>query len=128
MYIGFALWQGIGQVSELVRGLADKIGTETKPIRMVRFLAKVIVIATMVFAAAWLTYGLLAPAGSGEEKLVQPKPGSSAHRIASALETAGGIRSQRMFLLWHALHGRKPLKAGEYAFDHPARMVVVYDR
>ncbi len=94
---------------------------------MIRFLSKVLIVAA-VLGAAWLGYGLLLPAGPSGETLVQLKPGSSAHRIAGALEAAGVIRSRQMFLLWHALHGRKPLKAGEYSFDHPARLGEVYDR
>ena len=42
--------------------------------------------------------------------------------------SAGIIRSQYAFLAWHYLHGRKALKAGEYAFDHPATTREVYDR
>jgi UPF0755 protein len=94
---------------------------------MLRFLGKVLVIA-VILAAAWLAYGLLLPTGPAEEKLVQVRPGSSAHHIAADLQAAGIIRNQRAFLLWHFLHGRKPLKAGEYAFDHPARLGEVYDR
>ncbi|HEY6309014.1 MAG TPA: endolytic transglycosylase MltG [Candidatus Angelobacter sp.] len=94
---------------------------------MLRFLSKVVLVAA-VLGTAWLAYGLLAPAGPAEETLVQLKPGSSAHRIAAALQAAGIIRSQREFLLWHVLHGRKALKAGEYSFDHPARLGDVYDR
>jgi len=59
---------------------------------------------------------------------VQLKPGSSAHHIAAELTNAGIIRSEYSFLLWHYLHGRKPLKAGEYAFDHRATTREVYDR
>ena len=59
---------------------------------------------------------------------MQLKPGSSAHHIAAALANAGIIRSQYAFLAWHYLHGRKPLKAGEYAFDHRATTREVYDR
>jgi UPF0755 protein len=92
-----------------------------------KFFAKAIAIAG-VLAAAWLAYGWLLPAGPREEKLVQLKPGSSVHRIAAALEGAGVIRSRQMFLLWHALHGGRALKAGEYSFDHPARLGEVYDR
>ena len=44
------------------------------------------------------------------------------------LANAGIIRSQYAFLAWHYLHGRKPLKAGEYAFDHRATAREVYDR
>ncbi len=94
---------------------------------MLRFLSKFLLVAVLL-GAAWLAYGMLLPAGPAEETLVQLKPGSSAHRIAAALETAGIIRSRQVFLLWHAVHGRKPLKAGEYAFDHPARLGEVYER
>jgi peptidoglycan lytic transglycosylase G len=94
---------------------------------MLRFLFKALAIAIML-GAAWLAFGLLAPAGPSQEQLVQLKPGSSARHIAAQLRKEGIIRSQWEFLLWHYLHGRKPLKAGEYAFDHPARLSEVYDR
>jgi UPF0755 protein len=82
----------------------------------------------VVAVAALAAYGIFAPAGPTQEKLVQLKPGSSAHRIAAALANSGIIRSQYAFLLWHYTHGRKPLKAGEYAFDHRANTREVYDR
>lgn len=94
---------------------------------MVKFLFRTIVIA-LLLGAAWVAYGLFLPGGPSQEKLVQLKPGSSAHRIASDLANAGIIRSQYAFLLWHYLHGRKPLKAGEYAFDHRTTTREVYDR
>lgn len=94
---------------------------------MLKFLFRLIAIA-LVVGAAWLAYGLLLPAGPSQQKLVQLKAGSSAHHIAAALAQNGIIRSEYAFLLWHYLHGRKPLKAGEYAFDHRAPMREVYDR
>jgi UPF0755 protein len=94
---------------------------------MLRFLLKVLVIVAVV-AAALLAYALLLPTGPSQEKLVQLKSGSSARHIAADLENAGIIRSRYAFLLWHYLNGRKPLKAGEYAFDHPAKAREVYDR
>jgi UPF0755 protein len=94
---------------------------------MVKFLFRLVAIA-LVLGAAWLAYGLLLPAGPTQQQLVQLKPGSSAHHIAAELAGAGIIRSQYAFLLWHYMHGRKPLKAGEYAFDHRAGMREVYDR
>ena len=93
---------------------------------MLKFLFRLIAIA-LVLGAAWLAYGLLLPAGPTQEKLVQLKSGSSAHHIAADLANAGIIRSQYAFLLWHYFH-RKPLKAGEYAFDHRAGLREVYDR
>ncbi len=94
---------------------------------MYRFLSRVFVIVVLV-AAGLLAYGLLLPAGPSREQMVQLKSGSSARHIAIDLEKAGIVRNRYAFLLWHSLHGRKPLKAGEYSFDHPAKVGEVYDR
>jgi len=94
---------------------------------MFKFLFRVVLIA-VIAGAALLAYALLLPAGPDQEKLVQLRAGSSAHRIAADLHKAGVIRSEYAFLLWHYSHGRKPLKAGEYSFDHPAKLREVYDR
>ena len=94
---------------------------------MLKFLSRFVVIALLV-GAALLAWALYLPAGPSEEKLVQLKSGSSARHIASTLRQAGIVRSQYAFLLWHYSHGRKALKAGEYAFDHPAKLGEVYDR
>ena len=94
---------------------------------MVKFLFRVILILLLA-AGAVMAYGLLLPAGPAQQKFVQLKPGSSARHIATELTNAGIIRSPFAFLAWHYLHGRKPLKAGEYAFDHPANAREVYDR
>lgn len=94
---------------------------------MFRFLLKLIVIAILL-VAGFLAYGLLLPTGPQSQQLVQLKPGSSAQHIAAALKQAGIIRSQYAFLLWHYTRGNKALKAGEYAFDHPASAVEVHDR
>jgi UPF0755 protein len=94
---------------------------------MAKFLFRVILILLLT-AGAVMAYGLLLPAGSTQQKFVQLKPGSSARHIATELTNAGVIRSPFAFLAWHYLHGRKPLKAGEYAFDHPANAREVYDR
>lgn len=55
------------------------------------------------------------------------RPGSSARAIASELRDAGVIRSRYAFLALHYFRV-KPLKAGEYLFDHPANAFEVYDR
>jgi peptidoglycan lytic transglycosylase G len=94
---------------------------------MTKFFLRVFVIAVIIVAAL-LAYGLLLPAGPSEQKLVQLRPGSSARHISAELKKAGIIHSQYAFLLWHYTHGYKPLKAGEYSFDHPARLREVYDR
>lgn len=94
---------------------------------MFRFFLKLLVVVILV-AAALLAYGLLLPTGPNSQQFVQLKPGSSARHIAADLAQAGIIRSEYAFLLWHYLRGHKPLKAGEYAFDHPASGREVYDR
>src|SRR5262252_313827 len=97
---------------------------------MLRKLRIFVLFATLaaLIVAALLAYGLWLPAGPAQEKLVQLRPGSSARRIAADLENAGIIRSRYAFLLWHYVRGKGALKAGEYAFDHPARVRDVYDR
>src|SRR5438270_5107086 len=94
---------------------------------MFRFLFRFILLM-IVIAAVLLAYGLLLPSGPQSQQFVQLKPGSSARHIAAGLQQAGVIRSQYAFLLWHYLRGHKSLKAGEYAFDHPANGLEVYDR
>src|SRR5215510_3009175 len=94
---------------------------------MFRFLFKLLVLV-IVLVAAFLAYGLLLPTGPQSQQLVQLKPGSSTRRIAADLKQAGIIRSEYAFLLWHYVRGHKILKAGEYAFDHPAGAREIYDR
>src|SRR5882672_8636103 len=94
---------------------------------MVRFLFRALLIA-VVAVAGFVAYGLFVSTGPTQQKLVQLKPGSSARHIAVELQKAGIVRSQYAFLLWHYTHGRKQLKAGEYAFDHQANTREIYDR
>lgn len=92
-----------------------------------RVLFRLVVIAAIIVAGL-LAYGLFLPVSPNGEKLVRLKAGSSAHRIAVDLKKSGVIRSAYAFLFWHYVHGRHPLKAGEYAFDHSADTPEVYDR
>lgn len=94
---------------------------------MIKFFFRILAFGVIV-AAALLSYAVLLPAGPDQQKLVQLKPGSSARHIAAELKKAGIIHSQYAFLAWHYTHGHKTLKAGEYAFDHPARLGEVYKR
>jgi len=86
-------------------------------------------LVAVLATAAWLACGLLLPSGpSGAEKFVLLRPGSSARHIARDLKSAGVIRSDHAFLLWHYWRGLPTLKAGEYKSDHPASAKEVYDR
>jgi UPF0755 protein len=56
------------------------------------------------------------------------RPGFSTHRIAVELKKAGVIRNVFAFRLWHELHPKLSLKAGEYLFDRPGSTRQVHDR
>lgn len=56
------------------------------------------------------------------------RSGYTTRKIASELKTAGVIRSEKAFLLWHYFHHRTSLKAGEYLFEKPATLVEVHHR
>ena len=79
---------------------------------------------------------LESPFGPVEETYVEIAPGTSSRQIAKELEQQGLIRSRYGFDLWRVLErirnqgqaGGGTLKAGEYRFDHPARIAEVYDR
>ena len=55
-------------------------------------------------------------------------PGYSTRRIAAELKSAGVIRNSLAFVLWHRLHRKQSLKAGEYLFDRAATPLEVHDR
>jgi len=54
--------------------------------------------------------------------------GYSTRRIAAELKKAGVIRSELAFRLWHLLHPKPSLKAGEYLFEREATLPQVYQR
>jgi UPF0755 protein len=75
----------------------------------------------------WLAWALqpMAPAG---QTFVLLHPGYSTRRIASELKSAGVIRSADAFVLWHYLHHKRSLKAGEYLFEKSATALDVHRR
>jgi UPF0755 protein len=56
------------------------------------------------------------------------RPGYSTRRIATELKDSGIIRSEDAFILWHYLHHRRSLKAGEYLFDKSRNIIEVHNR
>jgi UPF0755 protein len=74
---------------------------------------------------AWAVLGQVTPSGP---TYVMLRPGFSTHRIAVELKDAGIIRSERAFVLWHYLHRKQSLKAGEYLFDKTANLIDVQKR
>jgi UPF0755 protein len=93
----------------------------------VRFFLRLIFIC-IVAAAIYLAWVLLIPYGPSQQTFVQLKPGAGTRSIASSLSSNGIIRSAPAFLVLHLAKGRHSLKAGEYAFDHPASALEVYNR
>jgi UPF0755 protein len=65
------------------------------------------------------------PAG---QTFVLLHPGYSTRRIATELQSAGVIRSADAFVLWHYLHHKRSLKAGEYLFEKSATSLDVHRR
>jgi UPF0755 protein len=76
----------------------------------------------------WLAWALRMPITPEGQKFVLLRPGYSTRRIAAELKSAGVIRNSLAFVLWHRLHRKQSLKAGEYLFDKAATPLEVHDR
>jgi UPF0755 protein len=76
----------------------------------------------------WLAWALLLPVAPDGQKFVLLRAGYSARRIAGELQSAGVIRSADAFVLWHYLHHRRSLQAGEYRFETAADTRRIFDR
>jgi len=76
----------------------------------------------------WLVWALWLPLSPGGQKFVMLRTGYSTRRVARELKSAGVIRSSEAFVLWHALHRRPSLKAGEYLFDRDSNAIGVHKR
>ena len=87
-----------------------------------------LVLLAVLATGGWLAWALMMPVTPAGQKFVMLRPGYSTRRIASELEAAGVIRSRLGFILWHRIHHRQSLKAGEYLFDKTARTLDVHDR
>jgi UPF0755 protein len=86
-----------------------------------------ILVAVLAFAG-WLAWALLTPVEPQGRTFVMLRPGYSTHRIASELKSAGVIRSEKAFVLWHYFHHGRSLKAGEYLFESPANIIDLQKR
>jgi peptidoglycan lytic transglycosylase G len=86
----------------------------------------------LLFAAlalgGWFYWALFMPVTPSGQQFVMLRSGYSTTRIAHELKSAGVIHSARAFILWHSLHRRRFLKAGEYLFEKPATAVAVHGR
>ncbi len=79
-------------------------------------------------SASWFAWALLTPVEPAAQTFVMLRPGYSTRRIASELKSAGVVRSEVAFILWHYLHRGRSLKAGEYLFDKPSNIIDLQKR
>jgi UPF0755 protein len=91
-----------------------------------RFLTLLLI--AVVGVGGWLAWALWMPLTPEGQKFVMLRPGYSTRRIAAELKSAGVIRNRLAFVLWHRLHRKQSLKAGEYLFDKPAKALDIHDR
>jgi UPF0755 protein len=87
-----------------------------------------LILVAAVASAGWFAWAVLTPTEPPAQTFVLLHPGYSTHRIAAELKTAGLIRSEEAFVLWHYLHRGRSLKAGEYLFDKPANIIDIQKR
>ena len=81
-----------------------------------------------IASAGWFAWALLTPVEPSGQIFVMLRPGYSTRRIASELKSAGVIRSEEAFVLWHYLHRGRSLKAGEYLFEKRANTIDLQKR
>jgi len=84
-----------------------------------------------VLGISALAYLFLTPFGPSQETFVEIAPGTPTRQIARELQAQGIIRSRYLFdglRVAREFSGSATLKAGEYRFDHPARVSEVYER
>jgi UPF0755 protein len=82
----------------------------------------------LLAGGGWLAWSVSSAVTPPGQKIVLLKPGYSSRRIAAELKSAGVIRSEKAFVLWHYLHRSRSLKAGEYLFEWPASIPDIHNR
>ena len=87
-----------------------------------------LVFISALASAGWFAWALLTPVEPSEKTFVMLRPGYSTRRMASELKSAGVIRSEEAFILWHYFHRHRSLKAGEYLFERPANIIDLQKR
>jgi UPF0755 protein len=87
-----------------------------------------LLLVAVLACGGWLAWALLPPVTPAGQTFVLLHPGYSTRRIASELKAAGVIRSADAFVLWHYLHHKRSLKAGEYVFEKSATSLDVHRR
>ena len=88
----------------------------------------ILFLLAVLACGGWLAWALTQPVTPAGQTFVLLHPGYSTRRIATELQSAGVIRSADAFVLWHYLHHKRSLKAGEYLFDSSATSLDVHRR
>ena len=96
----------------------------TGVVRKIFWLALIAIFAL----GGWFAWGVLMPVEPSGQTFVMLRPGYSTRHIASELKSNGIIHSEDAFILWHYLHHRRSLKAGEYRFERPIALIDVHNR
>jgi UPF0755 protein len=96
----------------------------TKTVRTLITLFLVVVLAV----GGWLAWQVYVPMTPPANTSLLLHSGYSTRRIAAELKAAGVIRSELVFRVWHELHPKPSLKAGEYRFERAATLPQVYER
>lgn len=87
-----------------------------------------LLLLAVLAVGGWLAWALWMPVTPDGQKFVMLRPGYSTRRIAAELKSAGVIRNPLAFVLWHRIHRKQSLKAGEYLFDKAANPLQIHDR
>jgi len=85
-------------------------------------------LVAILAAAGWFAWAVLTPTEPSGQAFVVLRPGYSTRRIAAELKSAGVIRSEEAFILWHYVRRRRSLKAGEYLFEKPDNIIDIQNR
>jgi len=88
----------------------------------------ILLLLAVLACGGWLAWALMQSVTPAGQTFVLLHPGYSARRIATELKSAGVIRSADAFVLWHYLHHKHSLKAGEYLFETSATSLDVHRR
>ena len=107
--------------------LADSAPNSSKLRDILRAISIFLLLAVLA-AGGWLAWALTLPVTPAGQKVLLLRPGFSTRHIAHELESAGVIRNAEAFVLWHYLHRRHSLKAGEYLFEKTADARQIHDR
>ncbi len=75
-----------------------------------------LIFVALLAAAGWFAWAISTPTEPAGQTFVLLHPGYSSRRIAAELKSAGVIRSEEAFILWHYVHRHRSIKAGEYLF------------